>query len=273
MSFTLSGGAVDAWINPNFPVAADNPLDVSYLFPGLKERLERGTTLDELVEQLDAAGVAKGLLCSGYSGPGDEEWVKKAIATYPDRFAGSHVIDPRQGMAAVRKVEQLVNDDGYRLIRMLGLQTLLPYDNAVYYPIYAKCIELGVPVGLNVGFPGPLVPSKHQDPLPIDDVCSHFPELVVVLQHGGEPWVDTCVKLMIKWRNIHYMTSAFAPKHIPKQVIDYVNSRGADRVMWASDFPLLTHERCLREAAELPFKDQDRFDRFMTGNAEALFFS
>ncbi len=54
-----------------------------------------------------------------------------------------------------------------------------------------------------------------------------------MLQHGGEPWVDTCVKLMIKWPNAHYMTSAIAPKHVPAQVIQYANTRGADRVMFA----------------------------------------
>jgi predicted TIM-barrel fold metal-dependent hydrolase len=95
----------------------------------------------------------------------------------------------------------------------------------------------------------------------------------VVLQHGGEPWVDTCVKLMVKWPNVHYMSSAIAPKHLPPAIVAYANTRGADRVMFASDYPLLTHERCIREAAELPFRDQDRFDKFIGANARRLFFS
>jgi len=68
------------------------------------------------------------------------------------------------------------------------------------------------------------------------------------------------------------MTSAFAPRHIPKQILDYVNTRGADKVMNASDYPLLTLDRCMREAVELPFRDQDRFEKFVARNAEALFF-
>jgi hypothetical protein len=221
---------------------------------------------------MDAAGVSRGVLCSGYTAPGDREWVLKAREVYPDRFALSHVVDPRAGLTAVRLVDELVRDDNYVLIRMLGLQTQLYYNDPAYYPVYARCAELGIPVGLNVGFPGPQVPSKYQDPMPIDDVCAFFPELTVVLQHGGEPWVDTCVKLMIKWPNVHYMTSAIAPKHVPAQVIHYANTRGADRVMFASDFPLLTHERCAAEVARMPFKDSQRLSKFAANNAAALFF-
>jgi predicted TIM-barrel fold metal-dependent hydrolase len=268
--FELPSGVVDAWINPNiFP--PDPTMDVGYLFPGLAERLTRGTSLEQLVDQMDAAGVVKGILCSGYSGDGDREWNTAARDKFPDRFALSHVVDPREGMKSVRLVDDLARD-GHILIRMLGLQTRLYYNDAALYPVYAKCIELGLPVGLNVGFPGPQVPSKYQDPLPIDDVSEFFPELRIVLQHGGEPWVDTCVKLMVKWPNISYMSSAIAPKHIPQQVIYYANTRGADRVMWASDFPLLTHERCMREARGLPLRSQEHFDKFVAHNAQAFFF-
>lgn len=269
--FDLPTDVIDCWINPNiFP--AEPGKDVGYLFGGdLAERMARGTTLEQLLEEMDAAGVARAILCSGYAGEGDREWCTVARDKFPDRFALSHVVDPREGMKAVRLVEELKRD-GHVLVRMLGLQTRLYYNDAALYPVYAKCVELDLPVGLNVGFPGPQVPSKYQDPMPIDDVAEFFPELRIVLQHGGEPWVDTCVKLMIKWPNIHYMTSAIAPKHIPPQVIYYANTRGTDRVMWASDYPLLTPERCMREARELPFRSQEHFDRFVSANAARFFF-
>jgi len=269
--FDLPTGVVDAWINPNLGILSDDN-DVSYLFPGLRARMERGTSLEQLVDEMDEAGVDKGVLCSGYSGDGDREWVLAASDKYPERFGLSHVVDPREGMRAVRLVEELVQFDGYRLIRMLGLQTRLYYNDPSYYPVYAKCVELAVPVGLNVGFPGPQVPSKYQDPMAVDDVAAFFPELTIVLQHGGEPWVDTCVKLMVKWPNVHYMTSAIAPKHIPGAIIDYANTRGADRVMFASDYPLLTHERCMNEVRALPFRDIERFTKFVAGNAQRVLF-
>ena len=269
--FDLPTGVVDAWINPNLGILSDDN-DVSYLFPGLRARMERGTSLEQLVDEMDEAGVDKGVLCSGYSGDGDREWVLAASDKYPERFGLSHVVDPREGMRAVRLVEELVQFDGYRLIRMLGLQTRLYYNDPSYYPVYAKCVELAVPVGLNVGFPGPQVPSKYQDPMAVDDVAAFFPELTIALQHGGEPWVDTCVKLMVKWPNVHYMTSAIAPKHIPGAIIDYANTRGADRVMFASDYPLLTHERCMNEVRALPFRDIERFTKFVAGNAQRVLF-
>jgi predicted TIM-barrel fold metal-dependent hydrolase len=248
-------------------------MNPAYLFPGLMERYQRGTSLDQLIDEMDAAGVTRGVLCSGYGDYDDLDWVRNAIDKYPERFVGSHVVDPRQGLAAVRLVERLVRDDGFRLIRVLALFTQIPYNDAMCYPVYSKCAELGIPVGMTVGIPGPLVPGKHQHPLAIDDVCAFFPELTVVMQHCGEPWVDLCVKLLLKWPNLHYMTSAFAPKHIPQQIIRFVNTRGADKVMFASDYPLLTLDRCMREAKELPFVDQERFEKFVSRNAERLFFS
>ncbi len=273
MNSTTSAGIVDAWINPNLGGMLDSKdRDVTYLFPGLRERLERGTSLEQLIDEMDEAGVDRGVLCSGYNTEGDLAWVREAIDKHPERFVGSHVVDPRQGMSAVRLVEMLVGQGGFRLIRMLGLPTQAYYNDSMYYPVYAKCIELGVPVGLNVGFPGPLVPSKYQDPLPIDDVCSFFPELKVVLQHGGEPWVDVCVKLMLKWPGVFYMTSAVAPRRVPEAILQYANTRGRDRIMFASDYPLLSHERCAREIAGLPFRDEDRRQEFSAGNADRLFF-
>lgn len=274
MTFSLDGvGAVDAWINPNQGPPLDLKNNPAYLFPGLMERYERGTTLAQLVDEMDEAGVARAVLCAGYSDYDDLTWIRKAIEAHPDRFVGSYVADPHQGMESVRLVESLVRDEGFRLIRIIALFTQIPYDDARCYPLYSKCAELGVPVGLNVGIPGPLVPGKHQHPLALDDVCAFFPELTVVMQHCGEPWVDLCVKLMLKWPNLHYMTSAFAPRHIPGEIIDFVNTRGADKVMFASDYPLLTLDRCLREVVELPFRDRDRFEKFIARNAEALFFT
>jgi uncharacterized protein len=92
------------------------------------------------------------------------------------------------------------------------------------------------------------------------------------MQHGGEPWADLCVKLMLKWPNLYYMSSAFAPKHLPAEIVQFMNTRGAHKVMFASDYPLLDFERCLKEIAEMPFRDEERRRRFARDNAMALFF-
>ena len=263
---------IDAWVNPN-PASGGVDPTVAGMFRGLVERKARGTTLAQLLEEMDASGVEKAVLCAAYAGRDNLGWVIDAASRYPERFAVSLCVDPRRGMHAVRQI-----DDGFRncrvkLVRVLALDTQLPYDHAAYFPVYAKCAELGIPVGVNVGLPGPAVPGKHQHPLALDDVCAFFPELRIIMSHGGEPWTDLCVKLMSKWPNLSYMSSAFAPRRIPREVIEFANRRGSDQVMWATDYPVLDFERCRREILELPFVDEERRRKFAAENARRLFFS
>jgi predicted TIM-barrel fold metal-dependent hydrolase len=98
-------------------------------------------------------------------------------------------------------------------------------------------------------------------------VCWYFPELKFVFRHGCEPWEDLAVKLMLKWPNLYYSTSAFAPKHYPKAIIDYANTRGADKVIYAGYWPMgLSLERIFSELLSVPFKDEV-WPKFLRGNA------
>ncbi len=259
----------DAWMNPNIGMHQGAPT-VDHTFPGLAERRERGTTLEQLIEEMDAAQVHAGLLTSGFRDD-DTDWVLNAIELHPSRFRGAAIIDPREGMAAVQQAERMVVDHDFRLIRAIGLITQLPYNAPEYYPLYAKCCELGVPIGLNVGLPGPRVPARPQDPMAIDDVCAFFPDLKIVMSHGGQPWANVCAHLMAKWPNLYFMSSAVAPKHLAKEVLDYANTRGGDKIMWASDYPLLTFERCAAEIPNMPFRSEELRRRYQHDNAVALF--
>ena len=136
------------------------------------------------------------------------------------------------------------------------------------YPIYAKCVELGIPVFCCAGVPGPRLKFEPQHVEYIDEVMYDFPELIFVTRHGCEPWQDLAVKLMLKWPGLHYSTSAFAPKHYPKAIIDYANTRGADKIIYAGYFPMgLSIERIMtempnvglqgRRVAEVPPRQRD----------------
>ena len=126
----------------------------------------------------------------------------------------------------------------------------VPINDKRYYPLYAKCVELDIPIFVCAGVPGPRVPMAPQKVELIDEVCWFFPELTFVMRHGAEPWTELAVKLMLKWPNLYYSTSAFAPKHYPKAIIDYANTRGADKVIYAGYFPAgLTYDRIF---ADLP---------------------
>ena len=124
------------------------------------------------------------------------------------------------------------------------------------YPINDACVELGIPIFVCAGVPGPQVPFGPQDVARIDVVMFDFPDLVFVTRHGCEPWEDLAVKLMLKWPNLYYSTSAFAPKYYPKAIIDYADTRGADKVLYAGYFPMgLTLERIFTEMPDVPFRD------------------
>jgi len=104
----------------------------------------------------------------------------------------------------------------------------------------------------------------------VDEVCWFFPDLRIVLRHGGEPWEKLAVKLMVKWPNLYYSTSAFAPRYYPKAIIDYANTRGADRVLYAGYYPSgLTLERSFSELEDVPFREAV-WPKFLRENALGL---
>jgi uncharacterized protein len=105
----------------------------------------------------------------------------------------------------------------------------------------------------------------------IDEVCWFFPELKFVIRHGAEPWEELAVKLMLKYKNLYYMTSGFAPKYYPKAIIDYANSRGRRKIMYAGYFPMgLSLERIFTELPTVPFSDTV-WPLFLRDNARAVF--
>jgi predicted TIM-barrel fold metal-dependent hydrolase len=146
----------------------------------------------------------------------------------------------------------------------------VPIDDPKMYPIYATCVELGIPIFVCAGIPGPRVPFAPQEVSRIDVVMFDFPDLVFITRHGCEPWEDLAVKLMLKWPNLYYSTSAFAPKYYPKAIIDYANSRGADKVLYAGYFPMgLSLERIFSELPKVPLRDEV-WPKFLYGNAARI---
>jgi predicted TIM-barrel fold metal-dependent hydrolase len=151
-----------------------------------------------------------------------------------------------------------------------GFNPQVGIDEALMYPIYAKCVELDVPIFSCAGVPGPRFPMWPQEVSRIDKVMYDFPDLVFVTRHGCEPWQDLAVKLMLKWPNLYYSTSAFAPKYYPQAIVDYANTRGADRIIYAGYFPMgLSLERIMDDMPTVPFKDHV-WQGFLRGNARRI---
>jgi len=181
-------------------------------------------------------------------------------------------VDPNRGMKGIRTMVRQYEEFGVRAFTAFnaGYTPQVGLDEALMYPIYAKCVELGVPIFSCVGVPGPRFPMWPQHVERLDRIMYDFPELVFVTRHGCEPWEELAVKLMLKWPNLYYSTSAFAPKHYPKAVIDYANSRGADKVIYAGYFPMgLSLERIMTDMQNLPLRDEV-WPKFLRENAAKL---
>ena len=236
-----------------------------YMFKDVPEKKLRdvddplGLTLGEM----DRWGIRQGVI-----GVGDE-LSERALSEHPDRFVASSSIDPNDGMAAVRRIRRDHEQYGTRAVGMFpaGCNPPVPIGDRRMWPVYSTCCELGIPVFVCAGVPGPRLRFAAQHVEQIDDVMYDFPELVFVTRHGCEPWTDLIVKLMLKWPNLHYSTSAFAPKYYPKAIVDYANTRGADKVLYAGYFPMgLSLERIMGEMPGVGFAD-DVWPKFLRGNA------
>ncbi len=146
-----------------------------------------------------------------------------------------------------------------------------PPTDAVYFPLYTKCCELDLPLCMNTGIPGPPIPAEVQNPMHLDRVCIRFPELKLCMIHGADPWWDTAIRLMLKYKNLRLMTSAWSPKRLPESLLHFMRTRGGDRILFASDYPVLSLERTLGEAAALDLSDEVR-DKWLYANADSFFF-
>jgi predicted TIM-barrel fold metal-dependent hydrolase len=202
----------------------------------------------------------------------ENQHAKRACVEHPDRFAGIANVDPNTGMEAVRSLTRFVQEEGAVAAHCwsAGFIPQVPINDKKLYPLYAKCVELDIPIFVNAGVPGPRVPMACQDVALIDEVCWFFPELKLVMRHGAEPWTALAVKLMLKWPNLYYSTSAFAPKHYPDDVVYFANTRGADKVLYGGYFPMgLSLERIFSELPAVGFRDHV-WPKFLRGNAERL---
>ncbi len=217
---------------------------------------------------MDAHGIEKALM--GFD-PDDPVSVR-AVREHGDRFLPEYFVDPNRGMDEVRAIERLHATYGLRAVSAFPAGTVpqVPIDDARYYPIFAKCVELGLPIFCCIGVPGPRIPMAPQLAHQLDAICGFFPELVFVVRHGAEPWAELVVKLMLEHPNLYYSTSAFSPRYYPEAVVEYANTRGADKVMYAGYVPAgLDLDRIMSDLDHVPFRDHV-WPKFLHENARRV---
>ena len=220
---------------------------------------------------MDRHNIERAMIGVGFS---EERATKqRALRDHPDRFIGSFSVDPNRGMDGVRDLVKASETLGIKaaIAFPAGYLPQVPINDKRFFPVYAKCIELDIPICVTTGICGPRVPSACQDTMLIDEVCWFFPELKFVMRHGAEPWADLAVKLLLKWPNLYYSTSAFAPRYYPPAIVDFANTRGADKIMYAGYFPMgLSLDRIFAELPEVPFK-AEVWPKFLRENARRVF--
>ncbi len=247
----------------------DYEFPVQYMFKDVPHLAEDVDHVAATVELMDQHGIERAMVGVSFGRTDDV----KALERHPDRFIGAYQIDPNRGMEEVRNLVKAYETFGVKAATAFpaGCLPQVPINDKRFYPFYAKCIELDIPICVCTGVCGPRVPSACQETMLIDEVCWYFPELKFVMRHGAEPWADVAAKLMLKWPNLYYSTSAFAPRYYPEAIVDYANSRGAEKVMYAGYFPMgLSLDRIFRELPGVPFKDEV-WPKFLRENALRVF--
>lgn len=230
--------------------------------------------VDATVAAMDEAGVDIGLLSAWASPEGwliTNDQVAEVCRRYPQRLVGVGSVDLRRPMDAVREVRRCVEELCFRAIRVIPWLWNLPPNDRRYYPVYVACLELDVPFCLQVGHAGPLRPSEPGRPIPyLDDVALEFPDLRIVAGHIGFPWTAEMISLATKYPNVFIDTSAYTVRRYPSELMAYLRGHGRHKVLFGSNYPMISPARCLEHFDDLGLDDETT-GLFLSGNARRVF--
>lgn len=267
---------VDAWAQPALAHLFHRVPEIERLFAqsGAAALLPTGLTPDQTVAAMDAAGIQTVLL-SAWHRPGgwvvSNDEIAALAREYPGRFLGVAAVDLEKPVAAVRELERAVRELNFVALRVIPWLWNRPPNDKLYYPLYVKCIELGVPFCTQVGHTGPLMSSEPGRPIPyIDEIALTFSELKIVGGHIGYPWTDEMIALAWKHANVFIDTSAYLPRYYPPQLAHFMNSYGQDKVLFGTNFPMLDFGKCATQARELKISPEARA-KFLFENARRVF--
>jgi predicted TIM-barrel fold metal-dependent hydrolase len=235
-----------------------------------------------MLARMDRAGIETAFLIATRAGPVGHpscyripyELVAKTCAEAPGRLYGLAGIDPLDGMQGVRELEHAVTELGFIGAHFYPHWFEIPPDAAKVYPFYAKCVELDVPIQMQVGqsmnydknFPRRSVGR----PIALDAVACDFPELKLIGIHVGIPWADEMIAMAWKHQNVFIGSDAHTPKYWPPNFTRYIDSYGQDKVIFGTDFPVLDFERTVDEIDALGLRDGSR-RKFMRDNVMRLY--
>ena len=232
----------------------------------------------EMVERMDELGIATLVLPTGELGPHPEydvvaarwEEAEKLVAEFPGRFASTAVVHPSEGMAGVRDLRARLAEPWVVGLWIHTHSWDRRFDHPDYYPYYALCSELDVPVAMQAGTSGGLMPSECGLPVGIDRPAIYFPDTRFVLSHTGWPWVAEAVSMALKFPNVFLGTGAYPPRHWDPAVVQFLRGPGRRKVLFGSNFPTVGHRRALSQIGELGL-DGETQAALLGGTARRVF--
>ena len=248
----------------------------------MPKEMRGGVSVDQYLKKMDTAGIERSLLIAVRAGDirmpesfeVPYERVHEVCSEHPKRFSGLAGIDPFRGMSGLKDLEQAVNEYGFVGAHLYPHWCELPPDHRKYYPYYAKCCELNIPIMMQVGHN--LIYSRNRRlpsvarPILLDQVAIDFPELKLIGIHIGIPWTEEMISMCWKHENIYTAGDAYAPKYWPKSFVHYANSYGSHKVMFGTDWPVISPERAMTEIKSLGLRDVSR-NKLLRENAERVF--
>lgn len=267
-------GIIDVWMqHPNLKFSNHPMFDSLRRWTGA-EKLAEEIPVETTIAAMDEAGVRLGLICAWWGPQGSlisNDEVAALVRKHPDRFVGIGSVDLYRPMDGIRELRRCVRELGFKGLRIVQWLWNLPPTDRRYYPLYAECIELGIPFCFQVGHTGPLCPSEPGRPIPyIDEVAIEFPELKIVGGHIGYPWTVEMIAVATKHPNVYIDTSAYTAKRYPREFVDYLKANGRKKVLFGTNYPMLTAAMCLKDLDALGLDDEVK-KLFLYENAKRVF--
>jgi len=262
---------VDVWANHwdrDF-FSAYPPMRALYDRLGMSARA--GMSADDLVREAAASGISRVVLsATDFPGsPATNDVLAPLIVRHGSTLIGCASVDPFRGMEGVRALRRAVSEQGFRALKILPFVYDEPPDAAVYFPLYAACVDLGIPVLILTGHTAVKRRSSVGRPLHLDDVALHFPELTIVAGHAGFPWTDELLSLAWKHENVFIDTSGHRPKYLPPALLHFMNSYGRDKVLFGTGYPFMTYEQAMADIRGMDLREESR-GKFLGGNAARI---
>jgi uncharacterized protein len=258
--------AIDALVNSAF-LNENSGQGLSHLFKDISARRPMRSP-EEFLARMGESGVGAAVV--SIMEPEHAEWVGAAHKAYPKKILPAMIVDPRRGFGEIQRVVEYHERYGVRCLRIPPFRYQLPPTDRIYWPFYIKAIELDIPVSMNAGMPGPRMPGSVQNPIYYDEVAYHFPELRILMTHCGQPWVDEALAVMAHWDNVFMAATSVAPKYWTPAFIEFINTRGREKMLYGTEYPIIAWDRSRLEIDELGLRKESAA-AFFEDNARRVF--